>query len=212
MVITEISKYKGSTLCVLFDSGERIYINEKIAAEYSLKEGLSVPADAVDEITAANDFRRARERALYLLDARDYTFVELYRKLEQNYSAEICLRVCRNMAEMRLINDRRYAENYARELFEIKGAGLFKARQELKRRGLSDKIIEEVIEPYADEEESFSRLEELVERKYERYLTDEKGVKKVRNALIRQGYRYSEINAVLDLYDLDFDGRDEEYK
>ena len=44
-----------------------------------------------------------------------------------------------------------------------------------------------------------------MERKYERYLTDEKGVKKVKNALLRQGWSYSEVNAVLDLYDLDFE-------
>lgn len=205
MIITEISKYKGSTMCVIFGDGERIYIHEKILSEYHLKEGINVPQEAVEEIVAANDYRRARERALYLLDVRDYSFMELYQKLEKNYDEDICIRVCKNMAELRLINDRRYAESLARQLFEVKRVGMFKAKQELKRRGLSDKIIEEVTEPYADEEESFSRLEELVERKYERYLTDEKGVKKVKNALLRQGYRYSEINAVLDLYDLDFE-------
>lgn len=205
MIITEISKYKGSTICVIFDDGERIYIHEKILSEYHLKEGINVPQEAVEEIVAANDYRRARERALYLLDVRDYSFVELYQKLEKNYDEDICIKVCKNMAELRLINDRRYAESLARQLFEVKRVGMFKAKQELKRRGLSDKIIEEVTEPYADEEESFSRLEELVERKYERYLTDEKGVKKVKNALLRQGYRYSEINAVLDLYDLEFE-------
>lgn len=205
MIITEISKYKGSTMCVIFDDGERIYIHEKILSEYHLKEGINVPQEAVEEIVAANDYRRARERALYLLDVRDYSFVELYQKLEKNYDEDICIKVCKNMAELRLINDRRYAESLARQLFEVKRVGMFKAKQELKRRGLSDKIIEEAVEPYADEEESFSRLEELVERKYDRYLTDEKGVKKVKNALLRQGYRYSEINAVLDLYDLDFE-------
>lgn len=193
-------------MCVIFDDDERrIYVHENIVGEYHLKEGLNVPEEAVEEIVSANDFRRARERALYLLDGRDYSFVELYQKLEKNYDEEICLKVCKNMAEMRLINDRRYGETLARQLFEVKRVGMFKARQELKRRGLSDKIIEEVTEPYADEEESFSRLEELVERKYERYLTDEKGVKKVKNALLRQGYRYAEINAVLDLYDLEFE-------
>lgn len=192
-------------MCVIFDDGERIYIHEKILAEYHLKEGINVPQEAVEEIVSANDFRRARERALYLLDARDYSFVELYRKLEKNYDEDICIRVCKNLAELRLINDRRYAESLARQLFEVKRVGMFKAKQELKRRGLSDNIIEAVTEPYADEEETFSRLEELVERKYERYLTDEKGVKKVKNALLRQGYRYAEINAVLDLYDLDFE-------
>lgn len=192
-------------MCVIFDDGERIYIHEKILSEYHLKEGINVPQEAAEEIVAANDYRRARERALYLLDARDYSFVELYQKLEKNYDEDICIKVCKNMAELRLINDRRYAESLARQLFEVKRVGMFKAKQELKRRGLSDKIIEEAVEPYADEEESFSRLEELVERKYERYLTDEKGVKRVKNALLRQGYRYSEINAVLDLYDLDFE-------
>lgn len=205
MKITEISKYKGSTMCVIFDDDSRIYIHEKILGSYNLKEGINVPEEAVEEIVAANDYRRARERALYLLDVRDYSFVELYQKLEKNYDEDICIKVCKNMAELRFINDRRYAESLARQLFEVKRVGMFKAKQELKRRGLSDNIIEEAVAPYEGEEESFSRLEELVERKYERYLTDEKGVKKVKNALLRQGYRYAEINAVLDLYDLDFD-------
>ncbi|MCM1023916.1 MAG: recombination regulator RecX [Prevotella sp.] len=205
MKITEISPYKGNTVCVVFDDRSRLYIHENILAEYNLKEGMNVPAEAAEEISAANDLRRARERALYLLDGRDYSFAELYEKLEKNYSEEICLEVCKYLAGIGLIDDRRYAAARARELFEVKRVGMFKAKQELKRRGLSDSVIEEAVEPYADEEESFSRLEELVERKYERYLTDEKGVKKVKNALIRQGYGYSEINAVLDLYDLDFE-------
>ena len=205
MRITEISAYKGSTMRVIFDTDERIYIHEKILAEYHLKEGMNVPAEAVEEMVSANGYRRARERALYLLDVRDYGFVELYQKLEKNYSGDICLKVCKELAGLRLIDDRRYAESLARQLFEVKRVGVFKAKQELKLRGLSDSIIEEAVEPYADEEDSFARLEELVERKYERYLTDEKGVKKVKNALLRQGYRYAEINAVLDLYDLDFE-------
>lgn len=205
MKITEISAYKGTTVCVNFECGSRIYIHEKILAEYNLKEGMNVPREAVDEIVEANEYRRARERALYLLDSRDYSFKEIYEKLEKNYPEDICLRVCKELAGMRLIDDRRYGEMLARQLFEVKRAGMFKAKQELKRHGLSDSIIEEVTEPYSDEEDAFARLEELVERKYERYLTDEKGVKKVKNALLRQGYGYSEINAVLDLYDLDFD-------
>lgn len=204
MIITEISQYKGNTMCVILDGGERLYLHKNIVSEYNLREGADLPRAAAEEIAAANDYRRARERALYLLDGRDYSFTELYEKLEKNYSEEICLKVCKNLAEARLINDRRYAEARARELFEVKRVGMYKARQELKRRGLSDKVIEEAIAPYVDEEDTLSRLETLVERRYERYLTDEKGVKKVKNALLRQGYGFSEINAVLDLYDLDF--------
>lgn len=195
-------------MCVVFDDDSRIYIHSKILTEYHLKEGTDVPAAAVEEIAEANDCRRARERALYLLDVRDYSFMEMYEKLTNNYSEEISLRICKDLAESRLIDDRRYAEARARELFEVKRVEVYKARQELKRRGIPESIIEEVLEEYSDEEDSFARLEGLVEKKYERYLTDGKGVKKVKNALLRQGYSYSEINAVLDLYDLDFNERD----
>ena len=40
----------------------------------------------------------------------------------------------------------------------------------------------------------------MVEKKYARYLVDRKGVQKVKNALVRQGYSYSDINAVLENY------------
>ncbi len=205
MIISEISTYKGSTECVFFENGSRIYVHSSIVSEFSLKEGMNVPRQAVEEIVEANEYRKARERALYLLDGRDYSFKELYEKLEANYSEDICMRVCRYLAEIRLLDDRRYAELRARELFEIKRVGMFKAKMELRRRGISDDIIAEVTEPYSDSEDAFARLEELVEKKYERYLTSEKGVKKVKSALLRQGYSYSEINAVLDLYDLEFD-------
>ena len=195
-------------MCVVFDDDRRIYVHSKIVSEYHLKEGISVPEAAVEEIVEANDFRRARERALYLLDVRDYSFMEMYEKLTKNYSEEISLRVCKSLAESRLIDDRRYAESRARELFEVKRVGVCKARQELKKRGIPESIIEEVLEEYSDEEDTLARLEELVEKKYERYLTDDKGVKKVKNALLRQGYSYSQINAVLDLYDLDFSEAD----
>ena len=78
-------------------------------------------------------------------------------------------------------------------------------KQEMRLKGLSSEIIEEAMENFSEEDEPFERLEKLVEQKYERYLTDRKGVEKVKNALARKGYSFGEIKEVLDLYDLDFD-------
>lgn len=205
MVIAEISKFKGSTMCVLFEDEQRLYIHSSIVSMYNLREGIDIPEEAVQEIAEANEYRKAKERAMYLLDCRDYSAKEMYEKLRANYSKEISAQVCGYLEELRLIDDRRYAGLRARELFEIKKVGMFKAKMELRRRGISNDIIEEVVEPYSDKDEAFERLEQLVERKYERYLTDEKGVRKVKSALQRQGYSFDEINAVLDLYDLEFE-------
>ena len=149
-------------------------------------------------------YKKARERALYLLTARDYSFAELYKKLAANYDEEICVSVCSEMAERGYINDLGYAERKARELFEVKGFGVYRVKRELTLKGLSNDIIEAALELYEDDEAALERLEELVARKYERYLTDEKGVKRVKSALARLGYSFGDIDAVLELYDLDF--------
>ena len=109
------------------------------------------------------------------------------------------------LAELGIINDRRYAEKLCRQLFEGKKLGIYRVKQEMRLKGIPRDIIEETIEEFSEEVDSFARLEELVEKKYERYLTDRKGVNKVKAALARKGYSYGEINEVLELYDLDFE-------
>ncbi len=199
MKIETIEKFKGSTWCVIFDDESRIYINAEVMSEYNLKQGMSLPQNAVDEIVYANDKRRARERALYLLSVRDHSFTELYKKLERNYDESICLDVCNSLASKKIIDDIRYAERLARQLFEVKKAGKYKVRQEMRMKGLSDELIEDAIEKYEDC--SSDLLKELVDKKYARYLTDEKGIRKVKSALVRQGYSFSEIKNVLETYD-----------
>lgn len=201
--ITEISPYKGSTVCIIFDYDRRIYVNQKMAE--GLKCGDVLSSEEVERLTYENDVRKARERALYLLEGRDHSFDELYKKLKRTYPESIALEVCNKMEELGLIDDRRYAEKLCSQLYEIKKLGRYRVKQEMRLKGLDDDIIEEAMENYAEnDEDGLERLEELVEQKYERYLTDEKGVTKVKNALIRKGYSYSDIKAVLDLYDLDF--------
>lgn len=195
MKIIKIEKFKGQTYGVYFEEEEPVFINSEIVAEFNLKEGIDIPESAVSEIVRANDIRRARERALYLLDAREYSYTELFKKLEVNYDEEICYEVLNRLAELGLINDRRYAERLGEYLIEKKRFGRYRASQEMYRRGLSREIINETLDKY--DEDSVVRLYELVKEKYERYMTDEKGINKVRNALVRKGFSYDDINIVI---------------
>lgn len=195
MKIIKIEKFKGQTYGVYFEEEEPVFINSEIVAEFNLKEGIDIPESAVSEIVRANDIRRARERALYLLDAREYSYTELFKKLEVNYDEDICYEVLNRLAELGLINDRRYAERLGEYLIEKKRFGRYRASQEMYRRGLSREIINETLDKY--DEDSVVRLYELVKEKYERYMTDEKGINKVRNALVRKGFSYDDINVVI---------------
>jgi regulatory protein len=205
MKILSVTQYKGSTFRVEIEDQPDVYINSSTVEKFNLKADMNIPESALEEIKASDLERKARSRAMHLLTARDYSFVELFGKLSSNYSRELCLDVCRYMAEMGYINDREYARKLARQLFEVKKYGVIKAKFEMKRRGLTPNVVEEALEPYVDDSSTHERLEELVEKKYEKYLTDAKGVQKVKSALARAGYTYDSINSVLNLYDLEFE-------
>lgn len=210
MIVTDVSPFKGSMMCVELSGGGlaqemKIYIHSEIIRKYNVAKGMELSEEEADRLIYENDLRRARERALYLMESRDHSYRELFDKLEKNYSEDICFEVCNRLAEIGVINDRRYAEKLCRQLFEVKKLGRYRVKQEMRLRGLGAEIIEEAMENFSEEDEPFERLEKLVEQKYERYLTDRKGVEKVKNALARKGYSFGEIKEVLDLYDMDFD-------
>ncbi len=198
MKITSIEPFNGKTLKMSFESGEPIFINSDIAAEYHLEKDIEIPQSGVEDIVRANDARRAKERALYLLDNRDYSYAELFKKLSENYDEDICYEVLNRLAEIGCIDDRRYARYLAEKLCTVKKYGYFKAREEMRLKGLSRDIIEEALEDYS--EDCSERLLELIDKKYARYLTDEKGVKKVKAALARLGYSFADINAAISEY------------
>ena len=192
MIIADISPFKGSMMCIELTGGGlardmKIYIHSDIIRGSGISKGMEISEEEADRLIYSNDLRRTPERALCLTESRDPFHQELFDKLEKNYPEDICFEVCNRLAEMGVINDRRYAEKLCRQLFEVKKLGRYRVRQEMRLRGLGAEIIEEAMENFSGEDEPFERLEKLVEQKYERYLTDRKGVERGKKALAPKG-------------------------
>ena len=197
--VEEVSQFKGETLRVDFDCREPIFINSSVVSSLGIRSGITMTEEDIEEAVSKNDFRRARERALYLLDERDYGYVEMFKKLENNYSEDICYEVVNDLSRLGLIDDRRYAKKCAEYFLTRKLWGKYRAREEMRRRGIPSELIDEALEEY--DEGSDDRLRELIEKKYARKLADDNGVNKVKAALARQGFSYDEIKRVLAEYE-----------
>lgn len=193
--VTNVSKYKGMTYMIEFEGREPEFLNQQTVNMFNLRAGASLPLSAWEEIKAEEEYRKARERALYLLDYKDYSYVDLFHKLEKNYSEETCYRVMDKMVKMGTINDRRYAEGLARHYVEVKKFGRYRAFREMRQKGLTAQVVEDALEEYDDS--YYERLYELVESKYLRFLDDDKGITRTKNALVRYGYSYDLIKEVL---------------
>ena len=191
MTVNSAVRYKGNTWEVFID-GNRIYLHKEIVADYGLRPGAEISPERYEEMMLASDRRRATERALYLLDYRDYSYSELFKKLNENYDEDTCYYVLNKLVSLGLINDRRYAENLARKYMEVQKYGYYRASNEMYRKGLDRDLVAEVLSVY--EEGTAERICEIIRKKYSGYLDDPDKVRRMKNALARRGYSFGDIN------------------
>lgn len=202
MTVVSADPYKGQTFCVSFDNGKKIYLHADIITRFNITKGVSITNEELLGIIRAAMLRKARERALYLIDYREHSYLELLEKLQKNYDDDICFEVLDELASKGIINDRRYAEHLAEKYFVLKKYGEYRVKAELNKRGIPQNIISDTLDMYEDE--TYDRLTELVQKKYSPLpIDDYKSIQKVKASLARLGYSFDDINNVINdlLYD-----------
>ena len=202
MKVTNVSRYKGTTYEVEIDESRKLYLHIDIITDFSVRTGMELEREELRKIVYASNFRRAYQRALFLLDYRDYSAKEMTEKLIKTYKSEtLCSAVLKKLKENGFIDDVRYAERMARKLVEIRKFGCRRAKREIMLKGIDRFTAEDALAVYDDR---FSEnLMELLKTKHSRYLTDSsdrKSIEKVKNALVRYGYDFSDINRAVKEY------------
>lgn len=98
--------------------------------------------------------RKAYDYALDLLSARAYTIRNLRRKLiQREYAADDVAQVVERLSTAGLLDDARFAREYARQRLTAGGVAVRRVGQELASKGVGRDEIAGAIELVLDEEE-----------------------------------------------------------
>ncbi|MEO7206703.1 MAG: regulatory protein RecX [Steroidobacteraceae bacterium] len=104
------------------------------------------PAGPVEPL----DARAARVAALNALARRDYSAEDLRLKLlEKGYDASVVLPLIDVLRGEKLLDDRRYLENFV-AYHAARGQGPLRIRVDLRRHGLQGPLVEEYLDAYPD--------------------------------------------------------------
>ncbi|MCQ4021984.1 MULTISPECIES: regulatory protein RecX [unclassified Ruminococcus] len=198
MTVTAVVK-KKKYLSDLYIDGELAFtLDSRVLIDEGIKKGVTIADEQLHNLVVMSEQRRAKEKALYLLGFHDHSKKELFNKLKRTNSEEASEYAADKMVELGFVDDERYARRYAEQLAEVKHMSIRGIRQKLYEKGFERELIDEVTSEL--ELDPQDNIRALVERKYERYLKDEKGIKKTVSALQRMGYCWSDINAVIEEY------------
>ena len=187
-------KGKQDKIHISVDGEYSFTVDETYFLSMGIYNGKDVDSAELNEIIETVNIRRAYNYAVSLLSRRDHSERELMTKLNQKGYTDGAEEAIEKLKDGGYVSDERFARLYVRELQTFKKYGKRRIEQELYRKGVDRDIIREVLdETDFDEDE----LVTLINKKYGRYLGDEKGVAKTINGLLRMGYSYGEIRNAL---------------
>lgn len=185
---------KGDKIHVLVDGEYYFTVDKAYFALMGIYQGKEVSREELSALGENAEKRRAYNCAVGYLSRRDHSARELILKLRQKGYGESAVYAVDKLCSEGYVDDERFARMYVRELINIKKYGKRRIEQELYRKGVDREIVSLVLE---ETEFGEDELCALINRKYLRLLSDEKGIKKTVASLMRMGYSFSEIKSAL---------------
>ena len=197
MIITA-KKGKADKIHISVDGEYSMTVDAVYWYSLGISSGDEIDGDEFEILRNKVESRRAFNNALDILSRRAHSRVELIRKLRRKYSEEAVNTALERVEELGYIDDEKFAEDYAQHLYEEKHMAPYAISKELMLKGVDRDIVSRVVDEI--EFDPQEEIREILEKKYAGRLNDEKQIRKAYNALVRLGYKYSDIMSVLRLY------------
>ena len=196
MLITAIEPRRKSLSALFLDGEFTVNLDTETLLKSGFKLGRELDDEQFQDLIRASESRRASEKALYLLEHRSHSQKELADKISRVTSREAAEAAAQHMVEIGLVNDETYAKSLAAELLGRRGFSASRVKRELLQKGIDRELVERILEETAPD--PVEKIMELIHKKYEANLDDEKGYRRSIAALQRLGYRWDDIRTALN--------------
>lgn len=193
---------KKSLVALYLDGEFAVYIDSYIINHSGYKLGEEISDEELRNLIYDSDIRRAKRIAFYYLEKRDYSKKELLDKINKDVSYKAAQEIVEYVENLGFIDDKKYAEKYALELFEVKGYAKSRVEFELKTKGIDRDIIEEIVDEISIEPRE--QIKYLINKKFPNLLESEKAKMRAINTLKRYGHSWEDIKSVLEEIKISF--------
>ena len=192
IIVKEIEAVGKGRYRVKFDTGVTCLLYRKEISSFSIEKGKEITAQQYQELLEEVVGKRAKKRALHLLEQMDRTEKQLRDKLLANEYPQSCIDgAIAYVKGFHYLDDSRYASNYVR--FSQEKMSRVQMKQKLMQKGIASSVIADAIEEayVADEMEQIMAL--LRKRKFVPEKADEKEFQRTYQYVMRRGFKSSDI-------------------
>lgn len=196
--ITKLERqtHKNSRVSVFVDDEYAFSLTDEAVIEYGLIVGKDVNTLPLEEIYIEDQYKQALSSAFNHMSRSEKSEKQIKDFLLKKFPEDTVVRVINRLKELNYLDDYNFAKNFKES---SKNAGVNAIKMKLKARGISDEIINSVLEEVS-EEEQLEKAVELTKKqmpKYSKYeLYDQK--RKINDFLYRKGFQWDVIKGAIE--------------
>ncbi len=202
MVVTEITDISKRQSRVCTDQNISFVLYKGELRQYGIAEGEELSRETCEALLGELLPRRARLRAMNLLQIRDYTEKQLLDKLlGGGYPRPVADQAMEYVKSFRYIDDLRYAGDYLTAFAGRKS--LRRMEQDLQQKGVPKAILEQAVAAWQEQDGGQDELRmacALLEKKhYDRETADRRQQQRLYNFLMYRGFSSEVIRKALQM-------------
>ena len=201
MQITDIKSVSKTKFKVYLDGQFAFTLYKGELFRYRIQEDGELSEEVYQEIREKVVLKRAKLRAMHLLNDMDRTESQLRTKLlNGDYPADIVDEAIAYVKSFGYIND----ESYIRRFIESKKNS--KSKKEiyalLMKKGVDMEQVQEILSEYYSAEDSLNAIRDLLRKKrYDPKSATDQEMRKIYGYLARKGFGYEDIRQVIQVCD-----------
>ncbi len=183
---------------VYLDGQFAFAISNELLVKEGLKVGQELSSEEREELIAKDRLGKAQEQIYRFLSYRPRSEKEIYDYLgKKELKDEEKEKIIKKLKEEKLIDDLEFASWFLEQRQTFRPKGSYALRQELRQKGIGEKIIDQVL-PNKEEELSLAKKALVkAEKKYASFLGREKK-EKLMAYLRRRGFSWEVIKKAVD--------------
>jgi regulatory protein len=199
----EPQKKRKDRVSIFLDGAFFCGLPQLLVSELDLFQGKVVDEHEITRIIDKKLTEEAKQKIIRLLNHRVYSEKEIVDKLRQKgYDDRIVAAVVSELKQLSLIDDLSFARAFVSDRIRLKPEGSFKVAHELRQKGISKEIIEQVLREEQVVEGDSERALEIARRRLATFastMDKEKKQRRLSDYLKRRGFSFEVIRNTLDV-------------
>lgn len=202
MIVSEVVSFDKKRSKIYLDGEYAFLLYKGEIRQYCIEQGAELSEDVYEEILCTVLPKRAKLRAMNLLQKQDYTEKKLRDKLHDGCYPDSCINEAVDYVKSyHYIDDRRYATDYVQYYMSLRSRN--RIEMDLMKKGIARDLISDVMTAcyeFADPQIEIKQATELLHKKhYDSKTADMKEKQRIMGFLYRKGFSQDVIHKVLSL-------------